>query len=92
MNKPTISATRARTELTRLLSRAEFKSERILIERQGKAVAALISAEDLQLLEYLEDVHDAAAARAALAEQGDEPLEKFDDAVKDIFDGAYDAE
>ena len=49
-----------------------YKGERIIIQRRGKDVAALIPVEDLRLLERLveeeEDRLDVEAARKALAE------------------------
>ena len=47
------------------LNRVAFKGERIVLERHGKAVAALVSIEDLELLEDLEDRADAEAVRLA---------------------------
>ena len=44
------------------------KGERILLDRHGKAVAAIISPDDLELLEALEDRYDVESARRALAE------------------------
>ena len=47
-----------------------FKGERIALERHGKTIAGLVSAEDLELLQMLEDQTDLAAARKALKERG----------------------
>jgi antitoxin Phd len=62
-----------------LINRAVYRGERILFERRGKEVAALISVEDLRLLERLiadqEDRIDATAAKAALSEPGVIPYE-----------------
>jgi prevent-host-death family protein len=54
--------------LADVLNRAEYKGERVIIHRRGKDAAAIISIEDLRLLEEAEDRLDVAAARAALAE------------------------
>jgi PHD/YefM family antitoxin component YafN of YafNO toxin-antitoxin module len=47
-----------------------YQGERVLLERHGKPVAGLVSAEDLQLLEALEDRIDIKAAKAAMKEPG----------------------
>ncbi len=55
-----------------ILEQAEYRGERIIIHRGGRAVAALVPLEDLELLERLleeaEDRLDVETARAALAE------------------------
>jgi prevent-host-death family protein len=58
------------------LNRVAFKGERIVLERHGKAVAALVSVEDLELLEALEDRLDVDAVRAARDEPGTVPYEE----------------
>ncbi len=54
---------------------AEYQGERIVIHRRGKDAAAIISIEDLKLLERLiedaEDGLDVNAARDALAESNE---------------------
>jgi prevent-host-death family protein len=61
-----------RQSLAEILNRAEYQGERIVIHRRGKDAAAIISIEDLTLLERLiedaEDRLDVNAAHAALAE------------------------
>jgi prevent-host-death family protein len=58
----------ARGEFSELVNRAAYRHERVLLTRHGKPVAAIISADDLELLEALEDRDDVEAARAALAD------------------------
>ena len=65
-----IAATALRRSLSETLSRVTYRGERVLLERNGKAVAGLVSADDLELLELLEDRMDMKAARAALKEPG----------------------
>jgi hypothetical protein len=43
----------------------------VLIEQAGRPIAAIMSVEDLALLERLEDAADIEAAREALVEPGD---------------------
>jgi prevent-host-death family protein len=59
----------ARDHLGEIVSRAEHAHERTVLTRHGKAVAAVISIEDLRELEAAEDRADLAAAREALASE-----------------------
>ena len=61
----------ARQKLADTINRVAYGKERILLRRRGKDVAALVSVEDLALLEELEDRSDVEAAREALAESKD---------------------
>ena len=71
-----IPATTVRDSFSETLNRVAYKGERIVLERHGKAVAALVSVEDLELLESLEDRLDAEAVLAAREEPGDVPYEE----------------
>jgi prevent-host-death family protein len=62
-----VNATEARNKFLELLNRAGYGKERIRIERHGKPVAAIISYEDLNRLEAMEDALDSAALRQAMA-------------------------
>jgi prevent-host-death family protein len=62
----TITASMARNNFQDLLNRVGFGRERILVERHGKAIAAVISLEDLKRLEALEDAFDSAELRRAV--------------------------
>lgn len=63
-----ISTKEARGQLSDVISRAAFAKERIVLTRHGKAVAAVVPIEDLELLENLEDRIDLEDARVALKE------------------------
>ncbi len=63
-----MNASEARHEFAEVINRAAYRGERIVLHRRGKDVAAIISLEDLKLLERLEDENDLKAARAALRE------------------------
>ena len=65
-----------RNNLADAINRVAYSGERIVLERRGKGVAALVSVEDLALLERLEDEADIKAARKALKEKGRVPLEE----------------
>jgi prevent-host-death family protein len=57
----------ARDRLGDIVSRAEHARERTVLTRHGRAVAAVVSIDDLRELEAAEDAADLAAARQALA-------------------------
>jgi prevent-host-death family protein len=61
-----LPTTKARDALADLVNRAAFGGERFVLTRRGKRLAAVISAEDLELLEELERARDADEARTAL--------------------------
>ena len=65
-----VTATTLRSAFADTINRVAYQGERIALERHGKTVAALVSAEDLELLEALENRMDLAAARKALKEPG----------------------
>jgi PHD/YefM family antitoxin component YafN of YafNO toxin-antitoxin module len=65
-----MSASRIRDLLSETIDQVAFKGQRIILQRHGHDEAALISVEDLKLLEALEDKYDVELARLALAENG----------------------
>src|SRR6516165_11938436 len=74
----TMTVAEAKNRFSDVLRRAEYGGERVIVERHGKPVAAIVSTEDLRRLEATEDGGDLRDAQAALAEaraQGTVPLE-----------------
>ncbi|MDE2875831.1 MAG: type II toxin-antitoxin system Phd/YefM family antitoxin [Gemmatimonadota bacterium] len=67
---PKVAATKLRTTISDLLDRVVHHGERVAVERYGKPVAALVSPEDLELLEAIENRMDIEMARKALNEPG----------------------
>lgn len=68
----------AKNQFSDVLRRAEYGGERVVVERHGKPAAAIVSMDDLRLLEAAEEAGDLREARAALAEarkRGTIPLE-----------------
>jgi prevent-host-death family protein len=63
-----LPASKARERFADVLDEVAVKGERVLLHRHGKDVAAMISHDDLHLLEALEDRYDVETARQALAE------------------------
>jgi len=72
-----ISIAKIRDNLADALNRVAYGGERIVLQRRGKGVAALVSIEDLALLEELENKADIKAARKALKEKGGITLEQY---------------
>jgi antitoxin Phd len=66
-----------RKNLADAINRVAYGRERIILERRGKRVAALVPVEDIDLLEQLEDESDIRAARKALKEKGRITFEEF---------------
>jgi len=61
-----ISAKQARDDFSATLDKVRVEHERIVVQRNGRDVAALVSIDDLELLERLEDEADIRAAHEAL--------------------------
>jgi len=72
-----VSITKIRDNLADALNRVAYGGERVILERRGKGVAVLVSMEDFQLLQELEDQSDIRAARRALKENGGVPIEEI---------------
>jgi prevent-host-death family protein len=66
-----------RHNLADAINRVAYAGERIILERRGKGVAALVSIDDLALLEELENQADIRAARKALKEKGGITLDEY---------------
>lgn len=78
-----IPATEARHTLGKMLSRVEYRGERLPIERHGKVVGVLICVADFELLERLEDAQDAALADEVMLEDDGTRI-SLADAKKDL--------
>jgi len=74
-----VSVAKVRNNLADALNRAAYAGERVILERRGKPVAALVSMDDLELLEQLENEADLKAVRKARKEGGKPiPLAKIE--------------
>jgi antitoxin Phd len=71
-----VTTVNARQQFSDIVNRTAYGKERIVLTRRGKEVVALVSIEDLNLLEELEDRLDIEAARKALKEPGSVPWAK----------------
>lgn len=61
-----VSMTKARRDFTNIANRVMFGGERICIEKNNKPAVAVVPAEDVEILEAIEDQIDIRAAKAAL--------------------------
>lgn len=64
----TLPISEARNHFPALADQAAHEGERIIVERRGKKLCAIVSVSDLELLEELEDRYWAKEAKKALAE------------------------
>jgi len=69
----TLTIAEARNNLAEAINRVSYGGERVVFSRRGKAVAALVSFEDLMLLQKIEDEEDVRASRKALREYERDP-------------------
>ena len=69
-----IAAKKLRQEMSDTLNRVAYGGERFLVERRGKGVVAVVSVEDLELLETIEDKIDLEEARRILADTRHKPV------------------
>ena len=66
-----ISASSARQNFSKIVDAVRVAGERIMVTQHGRAVAAVIGVDDLELLQHLEDRMDAAEARRRMREPAD---------------------
>ncbi len=69
MNK-TITTGDARKNFADIVNTVAYGKEPVVLTRRGQEIAALISIEELQLLQKIEDYIDIEDAKKALAEPG----------------------
>lgn len=76
-----LALTTGQPELTEALDRMDKDGERIVLEKNGVAVGAVVSIEDLRFLQEVEDRIDLDEARKALDEPGSIPWETLKQAL-----------
>ena len=64
----TISMSEIRLKLSELANRVIYGGERVVVEKNNKPAFAMVSVEDMELLQRLEDEMDIKAAAEALKE------------------------
>jgi len=77
-----LTASQLREDMATAINKVAFGGERIVLQRNNKDVAALVSMEDLALLRELENRADLAEIRKALKEPG--PNISWKDIKKDL--------
>jgi len=66
----TITTADARKNFADIVNKVAYGNEPIVLTRRGKEIAALISMDELELLQQIEDHMDIEDAKKALAESG----------------------
>lgn len=79
-----LSVTEARDQLAEITGRVRFAGDRIVLQKHGKTVAALVSPSDLEALEALEDRLDLLDALDALADYRANGGESFEVLKADV--------
>jgi prevent-host-death family protein len=72
-----VSISKIRDNLADALNRVAYAGERIVLERRGRGVAAIVSMEDLQVLEDLDTQADIKAAKKVRKEKGGITLKDY---------------
>jgi prevent-host-death family protein len=80
-----ISATEAKRNFSELIGRAAYGHERIIIERKGKPMAAVIGMEDLRRLEALESRAESETHPIMRAFGGWADREDLDELLDEIY-------
>ena len=78
MSKISVSA--AREGFSEVINQVNYNGERVILHRRGKALAALVSVSDLEILEAIEDSIDIDLAKKAIKEslkKGNVPWSKL---------------
>ena len=63
-----LAASDAREHFAEILNRVAYGGDRVVVERRGKELAAIVSLDDLKILETIEDRLDVDDALAAIEE------------------------
>ncbi len=66
-----------RANLADVINRVAYGGERIVLQRRGKQVLAVVPMEDLALIEEMENQADVRAALKARKEKGEVPLARI---------------
>lgn len=77
-----ISAKDARDHFAETIDRVRINGERVVIQRSGRSMVAIVPLDDLETLQRLEDAADRDAARQALAYPDRVPWEDIKKALK----------
>jgi prevent-host-death family protein len=64
----TVSTSKARIDFAETINLVAYQGERVVLDRRGKPIAAIIPIDDLTFLEEIENHLDVEAAKRAFAE------------------------
>jgi prevent-host-death family protein len=78
-----VTTSKARQEFAKVLKKVK-EGRRILLEKHDKGVAAIVSVEDLALLEAIENRHDLEAARRAMAEVAEKGATPWEEVKREL--------
>lgn len=67
----TFSTSKARIDFAEMINLVAYRGERVVLDRHGKPIAAIIPIDDLTFLEEIEERMDVEAAKRALAESNE---------------------
>ncbi|HEU4507135.1 MAG TPA: type II toxin-antitoxin system Phd/YefM family antitoxin [Pyrinomonadaceae bacterium] len=67
----TLSTSKARVDFAEVINQVAYRGERVVLDRHGKPIAAIIPIDDLIFLEEIETRMDVDAAKRALAESNE---------------------
>lgn len=84
MHVTKLTVGQVRDQFSDALNQVAYRGDRIIIERRGKDVAAVVPIEDLELLQMLEDRIDLESARKALAEVAAEDSVSWDEMKEEL--------
>ncbi len=74
----TMSAAEARKNFADIINKVAYGHNSVVLTRRGEKIAALVSIEELELLQQIEDSTDIEDAKKALAERGENiPAHEF---------------
>lgn len=79
-----MSVGEVREQFAEMLNNVKYGNGRTVVKRHGKQVAAVISIEDLKLLERLEEILDRQAIREAEADIKAHGTVSWDDALREL--------
>jgi PHD/YefM family antitoxin component YafN of YafNO toxin-antitoxin module len=77
-----LAASELRRDLSTTINRVAFSGERLVLHRHDKDTAAIVSIEDLSLLEAVEDLIDGTAAMEALKSK--EPIHDWEELREEL--------
>jgi prevent-host-death family protein len=77
-----LSTSELRKDTADALNRVVYRGDRIALQRRGKDVAVIVSVEDYELLQAIEDRADMETIKKIKAEQGEDVL--WDDLKREL--------